>query len=56
MVRLSVQLILINAGKKESCYEKTTNSVGKAKGGKLTEEMIVCDMATMMRQLGLMNQ
>jgi len=31
-------------------------TVGKTKGGKLTEEMIIYDMSTMMRQLGLMNQ
>jgi len=34
----------------------TLVTVGKAKDGKITEEMIVYDMATMMRQFGLMNQ
>ena len=37
-------------------YTMTMVTVGKAKDGKITEEMIVYDMATMMRQLGLMNQ
>ncbi len=37
-------------------YTMTMVTVGKAKNGKLTEEMIIYDMSTMMRQLGLMNQ
>lgn len=37
-------------------YTMTMVTVGKAKGDKLTEEMIVYDMSAMMSQLGLMNQ
>ena len=34
----------------------TMVTVGKAKGDKSIEEMIIYDMSTMMKQLGLMNQ
>ena len=37
-------------------YTMTMVTVGKVKAGKITEEMIIYDMSTMMRQLGLMNQ
>lgn len=45
--------ILQPTGKK---YTMTLVTVGKAKDGELIEEMIIYDMATMMRQLGLMDQ
>ena len=37
-------------------YIMTMVTVGKVKGDTLIEEMIIYDMSTMMRQLGLMNQ
>ena len=37
-------------------YTMTMVTVGKAKDGELKEEMILYDMATMMKQLGLMDQ
>jgi hypothetical protein len=37
-------------------YTMTMVTVGRAKDGELTEEMIIYDMSTMMRQLGLMDQ
>ena len=37
-------------------YTMTMVTVGKAKDGELTEEMIIYDMSSMMRQLGLANQ
>ena len=40
----------------EKKYTMTMVTVGKVKSNTLTEEMIIYDMSTMMRQLGLMNQ
>jgi len=45
--------IIQPTGKK---YTMTMVTVGKVQGDELTEEMIVYDMSTMMRQLGLMAQ